>query len=184
MKIIEHYKSLSLLNKFVVNTICVGLFWYLFFYIVRRLVFIDPLYDEFSGWLTHILLEISQFFLSLVGEQSLIYGKALQQIGGNGIYLDKGCLGRNLMGLFAGFIVVFPGRINTKLWFIPMGLIIIFIINILRIVGLYLTNKYLPQYMNINHHMVFKYTVYACTFLLWYIWIKKFRKKKAVEVKE
>ena len=169
------YNSLNLLNRFVVNTLAAIALWYVFFYIMRRLPWVHPWYEALTENLTHWLLQASQITLGWMGEDSLIYRKSLQQIGGNGILLDRGCLGRNLMGLFAGFLLVFPGNWRSKLWFIPMGLAGIVLINISRIVGLYLTNKYWPQYMDINHHTVFKYTVYAFTFLLWYIWIKYFR---------
>lgn len=178
MKLLPIYRSLPLLQKFVLHALLLGVAWYFFFFLIRYFSFIDPLYEGITAWLTDTLLHAAQFFLKIGGEDSLIYKKSLQQIGGNGIYLDRGCLGRNLMGLFAGFLVAFPGRIDTKLWFIPMGLGLVFLINILRIVALYLTNKYYPQYMDINHHTVFKYSVYALTFLLWYIWITRLRKRE------
>lgn len=176
MRIIHYYQLQSTFNRFAINTMLLGATWYLFFFVVRYISFVHPLYEWLTQWLTHTLLVASQAVLLAFSEESLIYKKSLQQIGGNGIYLDRGCLGRNLMGLYAGFIVVFPGRVRSKLWFIPIGLMLIFGVNILRIVGLYITNKYYPQYMDINHHTVFKYTVYALTFLLWYIWIKYFRR--------
>jgi exosortase/archaeosortase family protein len=79
------------------------------------------------------------------------------------------------MGLYAGFILVFPGNWRSKIWFIPAGLVGIILMNISRIVGLYLTNKYWPHMMDINHHTVFKYTVFVFTFMLWWVWIRWFR---------
>ncbi|MEN9445368.1 MAG: hypothetical protein RIS47_2259 [Bacteroidota bacterium] len=169
------YKSQSDYRKFAIRAIVFGFVWYVFFYFIRQQETVVPYYDVLIESLTASLLHASQTVLGWIGEDSLVYYKSIQQIGGSGIYLDKGCLGRNLMGLYAGFLIVFPGRTDSKLWFISLGLIGIVCLNILRIVALYLTLKYWPQYLDINHHVVFKYTVYTFTFVLWYWWIKRYR---------
>lgn len=175
MKILQAYSRLSTFHRFAANTLVVGLVWFSFFYFFRYISFVHPAYEATIERFTELLLEMSQWVLLQMGEQSLIYKKSLQQIGGNGVYIDRGCLGRNLMGLFAGFILVFPGRWQSKTWFIPLGLVLIVGVNVSRIVGLYLTNKYYPQHMDINHHTVFKYTVYGLTFVLWWVWIRYLR---------
>ena len=78
------------------------------------------------------------------------------------------------MGLYVGFILAYPGKIKHKLWVVPAGLLVIIILNIMRISGLtYLVLRW-PEYVDINHHVIFKYTVYFFIFLMWYFWIKHY----------
>ena len=157
--------------KFFLRAILLGGAWIIFYKIFRYQPFIDTIYDSATHTLTNILLEISRLSLELFNYQAIIDGKILRIAGDGGILLDRGCLARNLLGLYAGFILVYPGNWKPKLWFIPLGLISIFFINIMRIAALtYISYKF-PQYLDINHNIIFKYTAYGATFALWYIYI-------------
>ena len=94
--------------------------------------------------------------------------------GSHGVFIADSCAGLPLLALFAGFILAYPGPISKKLWFIPLGLVTVHLINVVRIVALCLLANHAPELLDFNHHYTFTITVYACIFLLWVIWVNKF----------
>lgn len=91
------------------------------------------------------------------------------------------CSGMILFAVFAGFIIAFPGNVNSKIWFIPLGILVILIFNILRIMLLALNRLYFNSIFSFNHHVTFTYGFYAIIFGLWMIWMKYFRKVNETE---
>lgn len=94
--------------------------------------------------------------------------------GTHGLWVGDPCNGITLFALFVGFVVAYPGKIKNKLWFIPLGMLAIHIINILRIVSLCLIVYYAPDALAFNHTYTFTILVYAFVFWLWLIWSNKF----------
>ncbi len=86
----------------------------------------------------------------------------------------EGCNAISVMILFISFVVAFTGKFKNTLWFIPLGMLAIHIINILRIVSLSLIVKYAPDYLAFNHTYTFTILVYAFVFWLWLLWSNKY----------
>jgi len=173
MNLIEKYRNLNPMIKFFINGAVLFSLWWVFYTFLRNSVLVNDIYEVVTARLTRNLLVGSKFFLNLFGLDSYIFGKTIRITGAGGVYLDRGCLGRNLMGLFTGFIIAYPGIIIKKIWYIPLGLVLITIINIFRIAGLAYIMICCPEHVDINHHVIFKYTVYVLIFLMWYVWIKR-----------
>ncbi len=177
--LINKYKNLNLFIRFVVNILFLALIWVVFYSFFRYNSGINEFYEYISNQLTHILLLSSKLLLSIFGFQTEIDGKVIKIINTGGVLLDRGCLARNLLGVYVGFILAYPGKIKHKLWVIPSGIMVITLLNIARISALaYLVYGY-PEYVEINHHVVFKYTVYFFIFCMWYFWIKYFSSTSA-----
>ena len=96
--------------------------------------------------------------------------------GTHGLWIGDTCSGASLFALFTGFVIAYPGPWKRKLWFIPLGLVTIHIINVLRIVSLCLIVLQSPEYLDFNHNYTFTILVYGYVFLLWYLWALKFSK--------
>jgi exosortase family protein XrtF len=89
------------------------------------------------------------------------------------VWIDSGCTGITLMALFAGFIVAFPGPWVKKLWFIPAGIVVIYIINLLRIMLLVVHHIDSYQVFQANHKYTYVLVTYAAIFGLWMIWANR-----------
>jgi len=174
------YKQLNPFIRLAVNGTVLFLIWTIFYKYFRSSDFIYFYYEEITYRLTNLQLKVTEFFLELIGYDIELYAKQIKHVGGASVHLDRGCLGRNPQGLFVGFILAWPGKFKNKLWFIPSGLIAIWIINVFRISALLITSNCCPQYMDLNHHVIFKIIVYACIFLMWFIWIQKINKHHKV----
>ena len=186
LSLYNKYKSSKPLYKFIINGLLVYSIWIVFYEVFRYTPFIDFYYNKITYFLTNSWLYSTKAFLTVLGYHVDIYvdRKIIQLQGTQGVLLERGCLGRNMMGLFAGFILVYPGNIKSKLWYIPLGLIVIYILNMLRISGLSLVQLYYPEYMDVSHHTIFKYTVYTAIFIMWAIWIGKINNKETSIPKE
>ena len=97
------------------------------------------------------------------------------------VFIGSGCSGLELFLIFAGFIIIFKGNLKYKLWFVPLGLLIILILNIIRITVLAIIFYHSPQYMNFNHKYTFVFIVYGAIFLLWIWWVNRFSNIKKEE---
>ena len=94
--------------------------------------------------------------------------------GTGGLWMGDNCDSTELMALFTGFILAFPGSWIKKTWFIPLGVIIIFFSNVLRMVALSIIQKTSSQkWLDFNHTYTFTVIVYGIIFLLWLWWVKK-----------
>lgn len=167
-------QNILFLKKVTINLSIVLSLWLLFFFFYKKIAIINYSYEQGIYYLTKIQLLFSKFFLEILGFDVNIFGKTIKIINSHGVHLDRGCLGRNTLGLLVGFILVFPGKTKNKIWYIGVGIIIFIILNVLRIVGLAIIDDCCQQYLDINHHYIFKLIVYFVIFLLWIRWIKKY----------
>lgn len=83
------------------------------------------------------------------------------------------CNGLVLYALFAGFVLAFPGPWARKAWFIPAGMALIWLLNVVRVAALALNHHYSHQTVDFNHHYTFTFVVYGCIFGLWMLWARR-----------
>jgi len=98
--------------------------------------------------------------------------------GNNVIAIGNPCNGLVIMALYAGFIIAYPGPIKTKSIFIVAGILIIFIMNLMRVVALTFNWMYYQSSFEFNHNYTFTFLVYAVVFIMWMVWANKFSSLK------
>ena len=86
----------------------------------------------------------------------------------------EGCNGINVMIIFVAFIIAFGPWSRRMLWFIPLGLVIIHIVNLVRITLLFWVAIYSKDYMYFMHKYFFTAILYVVVFVLWIWWVKRF----------
>lgn len=165
-------------NRFLFRATIIFLLWFLFYYVEEadKAVASKPL--------SELVVKHSTALLSLVDSN---YHLSVEQ---RGKYLmhtvcyntkclvgvGRGCNALELFVLFAGFIIAFPGSLKHKLWFIPLGVVLIHFLNVVRVAALAMIQFKAPQYLDFNHRYTFTFIVYGVIFLLWVIWVKKISK--------
>jgi len=90
----------------------------------------------------------------------------------------EGCNAISIMILFISFIVAFANKFSITLLYIVVGSLIIYFTNILRISIIAIALYKYPSYENLLHNIIFPSIIYGITFLLWFIWVRKFSMKK------
>ncbi len=140
--------------------------------------------------LTIFEFPIHRFFEELVTKQAVIFLNNLGFDVGLRTFLGKlnaislentpvlrvesGCDGVDLLALYLAFALAFPGPWKHKAWYIPLGLILIHLFNVVRVAALVVIASYSVEVMEFNHKYTFLILVYSFVFLLWYFWIKQF----------
>ena len=77
-------------------------------------------------------------------------------------------------------IIIYPGIWKRKLWFIPLGMIIIHFTNILRIVLLSVVSINKPEWWHLAHDTALRGLFYVVILILWIIWVERINRKSAV----
>ncbi|WP_160137097.1 exosortase family protein XrtF [Chryseobacterium sp. c4a] len=88
----------------------------------------------------------------------------------------EGCNAISVMILFVSFVFAFYKGAKTFV-FVGVGLILLYIMNLLRIVGLNVVMAEHKEYGKMFHDFVFPAVIYGSVVLLWLIWIKFFALK-------
>ena len=91
-----------------------------------------------------------------------------------------GCTAVKQLYIFIVILAFYRGPWKKKLWYIPLGCIILWVYNIVRIAMIcYLTADH-PERFDFLHEGLFRYIFYGLIFLLWVIWEEKFVKQKQI----
>lgn len=88
----------------------------------------------------------------------------------------EGCNAISVMILFLAFIFAFYKGKKTFI-FALIGLVFLYIMNVLRIAGLNIVIIEHPKYSKIGHDYFFPAIIYGSVVLLWLIWINYFALK-------
>jgi exosortase family protein XrtF len=150
-------------------------------FIQRALLFFvvwKTVYDGFlqprripDGWLTKITGELTAWLVSAVyhpafaylsAERSFIFMKGVKIIA-----IADGCNAFDLMVTYIGFLFCLPTHWKRTLVFMILGVLAIFLLNILRSCAIVWININYPNLFDLAHHYVFQILVYVFIFLFW-----------------
>ncbi|MDF2447555.1 MAG: Transrane exosortase (Exosortase EpsH) [Bacteroidota bacterium] len=149
-----------------------GLCYVIYEFVIKRYTPWDQLFIRkiinFSQW----ILEESGYRTFASREVNDIQVMGID--GSNGVWIGGPCNGITLMFLFAIFVIAYPGNFKNKLWYVPLGILIVHGINILRIIALALIANSYPEYLHFNHTYTFTFIAYSAVFGLWMLWVNKF----------
>ena len=125
-----------------------------------------------GSFITHLLLLLTKQVMAFYGFITLINNNIIY-LGSNFVFVGSPCLGIQLMLMFALVIIFLKGTIKSKIVFILLGVVMIFLINVLRISYiLYHLHHYKNKGFTIEVHDMYDYAVYALTISLWLVYAK------------
>ncbi len=87
------------------------------------------------------------------------------------ISVFEGCNGINVMIVFLSFLLAFRGSLKLTLKFLTVGLVSIYLMNLIRVGLLYFVEIHFQQYLYFFHKFFFTGVIYAAVFGLWYYWV-------------
>ena len=129
---------------------------------------------------TIMVTEHSAILLELVGYNASTYAwpevpsVALLLNGSTVVNVYEGCNALNVSILFLAFLFAYKGTMNRTIAFGLLGLIAIYVFNLLRVAALFLVAEYFPDQLYLMHKFVFTGVIYAFVFFLWFLWVKRF----------
>jgi exosortase H (IPTLxxWG-CTERM-specific) len=121
--------------------------------------------------LVNFYAQLSGGLLTLLGFENtviadLIYSSQFS------VSVKKGCDAAEPMAIFIAGIVAFPALIKRKLIGLGIGLAILFLLNVVRIVTLYLMGIYFPDLFEAMHLAVWQVIFILIAVLLWFLWLR------------
>jgi len=172
--------NFSFLKNPIVRFLVTFGFFYLAWYLLYELILhpwgkLDSAVINNSIYFSSHLLELFGFVTFTSHSETM---RTMGIDGTHGLWIGDPCNGIALFSLFSFFILAYPGKWKTKLWFIPAGIISIHLINILRITALCIIVYKKPEYLEFNHTYTFTILVTVYVFLLWLLWAKKISSTK------
>lgn len=149
--------------------------------VVWQLPVISTYYGHFVHYTMLALTHGSVCTLNLLGYEAEVFNVRYIDLYDSitNIYIKNFCLGIDMMFVFAALIVSFPGKWLNRLWFIPLGLLGIQIINIGRIVGMSLSWIIVDRGAFVDHHDVFNTIAVIFIFFMFTFWVRQHKKKPA-----
>jgi exosortase family protein XrtF len=149
------------------------------FYVVANLLYglwVDS-FEPRPDPATHVATQNAALVLEMLGWDTLVKNNPAKPKthliwnNRNIVSVFEGCNGINVAIVFMSFLVAF-GPINRKLiWFTLVGLVIIYVVNVLRIVFLFVVTIRLPDYFYLAHKYLFTASIYVIVFTLWLWWL-------------
>lgn len=97
----------------------------------------------------------------------------------NGAYptrMVEGCNAISVMILFVAFVFAFYKGKKT-FTFVLAGLVLLYVMNVLRITGLNIVVTEYKSYSKVSHDYIFPAVIYGTVVVFWLVWIKFFALK-------
>lgn len=174
-------KQNRFLKFLLLSSVVYLLLYFIYEFVIKKYTFIDQAFIR-------IIINSAEPLLHLMGYNTfkVLGNDQFQSIGidgSNGVWVGAACNAVTLFFLFAVYVLAYPGHQKSKLWFVPLGILSIHILNILRITALALIAFYKPDLLDFNHTYTFTFIVYGYIFFLWMLWTNKFSAKTRNETK-
>ncbi len=129
-------------------------------------------FEEAAQPLLNFYADISNTILNLLGQDTKSTGETISS-GGFSIQIKKGCDAIAPMILYTLSILFFPVAFSKKPKGILIGIVLLFLLNIVRIVSLFLTGKYVKSLFDLMHTDVWQILFIIFTLYLWLVWLRK-----------
>jgi len=161
---VKNKLKLSPLTVFLLKAGAVYAVWHLLYdYILLP----DGRLDTF---LSYSGVSMAAGVLSILGWEIESAGRVIAIFGTGGVEIQNGCNGVELLGLYAGFIIAYPGPMRKRLVLMAGGLLILYFANVFRITAFTLSDLYIPQHWD-KFHIYSSYVIfYPLVLSLWYTW--------------
>jgi exosortase family protein XrtF len=90
----------------------------------------------------------------------------------------EGCNSISVIILFISFMIAFAEKFKTTFLYILAGSVLIYVVNLFRIVILSVGLYHYPWRREELHTVIFPLIIYGMVFLLWMFWVNRFTRQK------
>ena len=88
----------------------------------------------------------------------------------------EGCNSISVIILFLSFMIAFAGNFKRTFLYAFSGIVLIYTVNLARIVILSIGLYHYPWRRDILHTVIFPMIIYGMVFILWMFWVNRFTK--------
>jgi exosortase family protein XrtF len=166
------------LLRFLFATVSLYLIWFgLYEFYLKPQGRLDHLITENISIIVCYLLNLSDYesYYTIgkkLGETYLFFGDHILPT----VRIGASCNGLEMLMIYSIFIACYPGNIWLKCIYIPGGMLVIHVLNIIRNYVLTLLTVNQSTYFELFHRYVFIFLIYGVIFLLWMWWANSISK--------
>jgi exosortase H (IPTLxxWG-CTERM-specific) len=123
--------------------------------------------------LTAGIARVSGAVLDLLGQNVTMAGTVIRSPR-FAVNIRNGCNGVEAMLIFLAAVLAFPASWRSRLLGLGLGILVIQVVNLIRVVALFLTGAYLPRFFDTSHTVIWQTLVILTGVLLWIFWANRF----------
>lgn len=131
---------------------------------------------KIADFLTSTTIYTTSIFLNIFRFETFSEGNFLKIMGTPGVRIIYGCLGIRHFAFLIVFILLQTGKFIHKLWYIPSGIILLFLLNSFRIALIAFWQTFDPYKSQIVHDVASPFIMYPAILFLWIYWLNKYGK--------
>lgn len=141
--------------------------WFIIRNAFTKISLLIPFWNSFNDLIASWYVRLSAWTLGLLGHPVRYNTRNILIEGTSGLYAGNHCLGISAGFIFVFIILLLKGSWKAKASYIVFGLVVIFMINWFRVVGLAFMLKYGSKaFFHFNHSYTYLVMVYGIIFLM------------------
>ncbi len=137
------------------------------------LLSINAVNDHVIEPFTASVAKASGVMLNLIGQGIEMQGTVIRN-SRFAVNIRNGCNGVETMIIFLAAVFAFPASWKSRASGLVLGLFAIQLINLVRVVALFLTGAYFPSFFDSSHTVVWQTIVILFGVFLWIFWANRF----------
>jgi exosortase H (IPTLxxWG-CTERM-specific) len=129
----------------------------------------DHVIEPFTGGIARV----SGATLNLLGQHVTMQGTIIRS-SRFAVNIRNGCNGVEAMLIFLAAVLAFPASWRSRLAGLGLGILAIQVVNLVRVVALFLTGIYFPKIFDTSHTVIWQTIVILFGVVLWIFWANRF----------
>jgi exosortase H (IPTLxxWG-CTERM-specific) len=129
----------------------------------------DHVIEPFTGGIARA----SGATLNLLGQNVTMQGTVIRNAR-FAVNIRNGCNGVEAMLIFLAAVLAFPASWKSRLAGLGLGILAIQVVNLVRVVALFLTGIYFPKIFDTSHTVIWQTIVILFGVVLWIFWANRF----------
>ena len=125
---------------------------------------------RFETFLSVSSVSLAGTILKVFGAEVESSGRIISCLGSKAVQVNNGCNGLQLIGLYSGFIIAYPGNWIPRLLLLISGISLLLFANVIRISFFAIFNSSFPEHWDIAHDASSYIFFYPIVLSLWYVW--------------
>jgi exosortase H (IPTLxxWG-CTERM-specific) len=136
------------------------------------LISLQPVNDRVVEPFTAGIARASGAVLDLLGQDVTMQGTIIRSPR-FAVNIRNGCNGVEAMMIFLAAVLAFPAPWRSRVAGLALGILAIQVVNLIRVVALFLTGAYFPKLFDTSHTVIWQTVVILFGVLLWIFWANR-----------
>lgn len=136
--------------------------------------------EDLAKPLNRLIAVVSASILNILGAGASASSNSIVSTAGS-VKIKEGCNGIYATMIFLGGIIAYPTSLLKKLIGAVLGIIALFVVNLIRVVSLFYLSAYYPRFFDEAHLYIWQFAIIIIGGLFWLVWYDKIVRPAAVE---